>query len=135
MIRFGRRIGDTRKGPATYIGSEASIVGKISGEGHYIVCGSVEGDCDIEGPVTLAEGGHWTGTLRATDVIIAGSVDGDVFASDRVEIASTAQVTGSISGHSIAVAEGAVIEGDIKVASGEQPHKFTEKRKQSPGGT
>jgi cytoskeletal protein CcmA (bactofilin family) len=131
MIRFGRRIGDTHKGPATYIAPNASVVGKIAGNGHYIVCGSVEGDCDIEGPVTLAEGGRWTGTLRATDVVIAGSVDGDVFASDRVEIASTAQVTGSISGLSIAVAEGAVIEGEIKVTSGQEPKRFVEKRKPS----
>ncbi len=49
-------------------------------------------------------------------------------ARQRVEIAGTARVTGSLSGNSIAVAEGAVIEGEIRVTSGAQPVTFQEKR-------
>jgi cytoskeletal protein CcmA (bactofilin family) len=37
-------------------------------------------------------------------------------------------VSGRLSGNSIAVAEGAVIEGEIKVTSGAAPVKFEEKR-------
>ena len=51
-----------------------------------------------------------------------------VVAGQRVEIAGTARVTGSLSGHSIAVAEGAIIEGEIRVMSGDTPVKFQEKR-------
>ena len=91
-------------------------------------CGTVEGDCDINGPLTLAEGGRWKGVLKATDIIVAGTVEGDVVARQRVEISGTARVSGSLSGNSIAVAEGAVIEGEIKVTSGEPPVKFQEKR-------
>ena len=49
-------------------------------------------------------------------------------ARQRVEISGTARITGSLAGNSIAVAEGAVIEGDIKVTDGEQPVKFEERR-------
>ena len=45
-----------------------------------------------------------------------------------MEISGTARVTGSLAGHSIAVAEGAIIEGDIKVKSGTPPVTFQEKR-------
>ena len=128
MIGFRRRIQDSTKGPTTIIASGSKITGKLSGKGSYIFCGVVEGDCDIDGPVTLAPGGHWIGTLKATDVVIAGTVDGDVVADQRVEIAGTARVAGSLSGHSIAVAEGAVIEGEIKVTSGTPAVKFDEKR-------
>jgi cytoskeletal protein CcmA (bactofilin family) len=93
-----------------------------------VFCGVVEGDCDIDGPVTLAEGSRWKGTLRATDIIVAGVVEGDVIARQRVEISGTARVTGSLAGNSIAVAEGAIIEGEIKVTSGAPPVKFDEKR-------
>lgn len=124
-----RRISDSVSGPTTYIGSGSKIIGTLSGEGAYVFCGVVEGDCAIKGPVTLAEGGHWTGTLKATDVVIAGTVDGDVVAEGRVEIAGTARIAGSLSGLSIAVAEGAVIEGEIKVTSGgTSPTRFEEKR-------
>jgi cytoskeletal protein CcmA (bactofilin family) len=59
---------------------------------------------------------------------VAGVVEGDVIASGRVEILGTARVTGSLSGNSIAVAEGAVIEGEIRVTSGAAATTFQEKR-------
>lgn len=129
MNRFRRRIRDGSSGPTTFIAPGTKIVGSLSGPGPYIVCGTVDGDCDIDGALTLADGGHWIGTLKGTDVVVAGTVDGDVVARQRVEIAATARINGSLSGHSIAVAEGAVIEGDIKVASGREPTTFQEKRR------
>jgi cytoskeletal protein CcmA (bactofilin family) len=125
---FKRRIEDVPTGPTTFIAPSTKIVGTITGQGPYVFCGTVEGDCDINGPLTLAEGGRWKGTLKANDVVVAGIVEGDVVARQRVEIAGTARVTGSLSGNSIAVAEGAVIEGEIKVMSGAQPVTFQEKR-------
>jgi len=125
---FKRRILDSSAEPATYIAPSTRIVGKLSGAGTYVFCGRIEGECDIDGPVTLAKGGHWEGTLRANDIIIAGTVEGDVIAKERVELAGTARITGSLSGNSIAVAEGAVIEGDIKVTSGREPLKYEERR-------
>jgi cytoskeletal protein CcmA (bactofilin family) len=129
MKTFKRRIQDSAAGPATYVSAASKIVGTITGTGPYVFCGEMEGDCDIQGPVTLAEGGRWTGVLRAADVIVAGRVDGDVVAAGRVEISGTAEISGSITGNSIAVAEGAIIEGEINVVSGQDPIKFEEKRK------
>ena len=60
--------------------------------------------------------------------MVAGTVEGDVIAKQRVEILGSARITGSLSGNSIAVAEGAIIEGEIKVTSGEPPTTFQEKR-------
>lgn len=133
MRPWKRRIQDSARGPTTFIAASTKIVGTISGSGPYVVCGTVEGDCDIDGPLTLAANATWRGTLRATDVVIAGTVEGDVVASQRVEIAGTARITGSLSGHSIAVAEGAVIAGEIKVASGSEPLQFDEKRRAAAG--
>jgi cytoskeletal protein CcmA (bactofilin family) len=128
MNPLKRRIQDSSGGPTTFISPSTTIVGKISGKGAYVFCGTVEGDCDIDGPLTVADGARWKGTLKANDIVVAGIVDGDVIAKKRVEIAGTARVMGSLCGHSIAVAEGAVIEGEIKVTSGASPVKFEEKR-------
>lgn len=127
-MAFRRRISDSSDGPTTYIAKGTKITGKLVGNGPYVFCGEMEGDCDISGTATLAEGGLWTGTLKAKDVVIAGTVDGDVVATNRVEIAGSARIAGSLSGLSIAVAEGAIIEGEIKVTSGETPTLFEEKR-------
>lgn len=128
MLKLKRRIQDTTNGPTTYVAASTTIVGTITGKGAYVFCGSVEGDCDIDGPLTLAAGAHWKGTLKAIDIVVAGVVEGDVAAKQRVEILGTARVSGSLSGNSIAVAEGAVIEGEIKVTSGAEPTTFQEKR-------
>ena len=125
---FKRRIQDAGNGQTTYIAASTKIVGTLTGQGAYVFCGTVEGECDIEGPLTLAKDGRWVGTMKATDIVVAGTVEGDVVARGRVEIAGSARVTGSLSGQSIAVAEGAVIEGEIKVLSGATPIKFQEKR-------
>lgn len=128
MLKLKRRIQDAAKGPTTYVAATTTVVGTITGQGAFVFCGTVEGDCDIDGPLTLAAGGHWKGTLQANDIVVAGVVEGDVVAKQRVEILGTARVTGSLSGNSIAVAEGAVIEGEIRVRSGGAPTAFQEKR-------
>ena len=125
---FKRRIQDGANGPTTYVAASTTIVGTITGKGAYVFCGEIEGNCEIEGPCTLAAGGKWRGTLKATDLVVAGVVEGDVVAQGKVEILGTARVTGSLSGNSIAVAEGAVIEGEIRVTSGSAPTTFQEKR-------
>ncbi|HJR69071.1 MAG TPA: polymer-forming cytoskeletal protein [Gammaproteobacteria bacterium] len=127
MLNFKRRVSDTNR-QTTYIAASTKITGTLTGQGAYVFCGVVEGDCDIEGPLTLAEGGRWKGTMKAVDIIVAGTVEGDVAAKQRVEISGTARITGSLSGNSIAVAEGAIIEGEIKVTSGELLTTFQEKR-------
>jgi len=127
QMLFKRRIQDTN-GPTTYVAASTTIVGTIAGKGAYVFCGTVQGDCAIGGPVTLAAGAHWTGTLKASDLVVAGVVEGDVIAQGRVEILGTARVSGSLSGNSIAVAEGAIIEGEIKVTSGAEATTFQEKR-------
>ena len=125
MLKLRRRIQDSASGPTTYVAASTTIVGSISGQGAYVFCGTVEGDCDINGPLTLA---RWKGTLNATDIVVAGIVEGDVVAKQRVEILGSARVSGSLAGNSIAVAEGAIIEGEIKVTSGAEPTTFQEKR-------
>ena len=93
-----------------------------------MVNGEVEGQCQIEGSVTLAKSGYWNGTIRADSVIVAGTVDGDIAATGRVEISDTAKITGTVSGAAIAVAEGAVVEGVMKTTSQSDPVGFVEKR-------
>lgn len=128
MALLRRRIGDSADGPATYIAASAKFTGQLSGTGAFVVLGEVAGDCDIRGPVTLAAGGRWKGTLQADNVVVAGTVEGDVIAREKVEIGQSARISGSLSGSSIAVAEGAIIEGELSVTSGGEATRFREKR-------
>ena len=113
--RRSQRSSDRPQKAATIIGEGVKVAGTISGSGSFIVCGEVESDCDLDGPVTLAREGCWKGTIKATEVIIAGRVEGDVRTDGKIEVASTAYVRGSLIGRMIAVEEGAVIEGEMQM--------------------
>ena len=123
-----RRLRDKTGSAATLINEGCKIVGTITGTGSFLINGEVDGDCDLDATVTLAENGLWKGTIRATNVIVAGQVDGDIIASGKVEITDSARITGTVSGEAIAVAEGAVVQGIMKTTGPADPHEFVEKR-------
>lgn len=125
-----RRLRDRQSGPATLINEGAKIVGTISGTSDFLVSGEVEGDCELDGTVTLTTNGVWKGTISAGNVIIAGTVEGDIVAAGCVEIADTARISGTVTGEAIAVAEGAVVEGVMKTVGPSEPRQFVEKRHQ-----
>ena len=124
-----RRLRDKSNGSATVINDGCKISGVISGSGSYLINGEVDGDCELDGTLTLAGDGHWKGTIEARDVIVAGHVEGDIVAHGKVEITDTARITGTVSGEAIAVAEGAVVEGIMKTTGPADPVEFVEKRK------
>ncbi len=129
MAKERRRIGDARQGPVSVLAGDVVFEGRLRGSGNVVVSGRFEGECDLEGSVTLAEGGHWQGSLRADDVVIAGRVNGDVAARGSVEVGSSAHITGTLAGQSVAIAQGAVIQGEVHVGTpGKAPVRFEEKR-------
>jgi cytoskeletal protein CcmA (bactofilin family) len=123
-----RRFRDQSSGAPTLINAGCKIAGVISGQGDYQVSGEIDGDCEIEGTVTLARDGYWQGTIRADNVVVSGHVEGDIIAIGKVEVAQTARITGTVTGEAIAVAEGAVVEGVMKTTGQPQPVGFVEKR-------
>ena len=128
MFNLKRRMRDSSGGPMTYVSPATKINGKIAGQGNYVFSGTVEGECDIDGSLTIAEGGRWKGTMKADNIVVGGNVEGEVIARHQIEIVATARIAGSLRGPMIAVAEGAIIDAEINVTSGEGPVKFQEKR-------
>lgn len=123
-----RRLRDRAMNAATLISEGAHFSGILSGSADILVSGTVEGNCDIDGALTISDGGHWDGSVRAREVVVLGTVDGDIVAASRVEIGRSAVVRGKISAAEIAVAEGAVVDGEMHTTSDEEPLQFTEKR-------
>ena len=123
-----RRLRDRSSGAATIISEGCKITGVVSGTCDFLINGEIDGDCDLEGTLTLAPNGLWKGSIRAADVIVAGHVEGDIVATSKVEITDTARISGTVSGEAIAVAEGAVVEGVMKTTGPAEPMEFVEKR-------
>ena len=125
-----RRTLDTVEGFATSVGEGTTIMGNFGGNGHSIILGTVEGDCRMEGTLVIGETGKWLGNIQATTVVVAGTVDGQVVATEKLEILSTAKIKGQIKAKLLAIAEGAVHQGEVTMASDNEVTHFTDKRDQ-----
>ncbi len=66
--------------------------------------------------------------MHARHGIIAGKVSGKLVIAEKLEIGATAVIRADVVARSIAVAKGAVIEGQVTITSGEAVVEFEEKR-------
>jgi len=128
MTQQKRRLTDRVKKFATVIGQGSVINGTLGGKDDYIILGRVEGNADLQGTLIVQEGGEWQGDMTADYIILCGKVNGDICARTKLEITNTAQVTGNISGQSIAIAEGAVFEGEIRMQMKQDVTYFDDQR-------
>lgn len=113
---------------ATVIGEYTTYHGNLTGAENYRVLGRVEGACDLDGHLYLGATGHWRGDIAATYVVIAGEVVGDVYAGTKLELQATARIRGNITSPVIAMAEGALYDGEIRMRPRPQLVRFNEKR-------
>ncbi|MCC6209246.1 MAG: polymer-forming cytoskeletal protein [Gammaproteobacteria bacterium] len=129
----GRRALDGAKQFTTLIGSATRLTGTLRGSENCIVNGTVEGHCEIDGTLVVGETGRWHGNIAATLAIISGEVVGDIVAGEKLELSSSARVTGNITSPVVAMAEGAIHQGGIKMTrEGGGVSSFQEKRKVTP---
>jgi len=113
---------------ATLIAADSTLVGNLSGKGQFVVFGEVHGDGDLNGGLNLSAKGRWLGNIRANEAIVAGRVEGSLTIAGTLEIGSTAVIRGSVAARTIAIAKGAIVEGEIVVTSGSAVVEFEEKR-------
>ena len=69
-----------------------------------------------------------TGRVEAKTLVIEGTVEGPALVADRLEIGSTARVRSSIQARVMAIADGAIFEGEVRMDEAGSPQSFTEKR-------
>src|ERR1700735_3340008 len=105
MSEQKRRFFEGNSATPTFIGAESVFVGNIRGAGHFVVSGEVHGDGELQGGLNLSASGCWHGFLPAERVI-----------------------RGKVSARTIAIAKGAIVDGEIEVTSGTPVLQFEEKR-------
>jgi cytoskeletal protein CcmA (bactofilin family) len=123
-----RRLLDEIGTSPTFVADGVVFTGDLETSGPIVVCGSVRGDGKIGGALRMSANSAWTGEVHARHGIIAGKVTGKLVISDKLEIGATAIIRADVTARSIAVAKGAVIEGQVTITSGETVIEFEEKR-------
>lgn len=123
-----RRLADRTNGSPTVLAQGVTFTGDLVAPGALVLSGTVRGDGDIGGTLSIARGARWEGQVRARTAVVAGELIGSLIVTDRLEVGAAAVVRGRVTARSLAIARGAVIEGDILVTSGEPIVQFEEKR-------
>ena len=123
-----RRVSDRSSGPPTVVAPGVSFRGDIIAPGSVMLSGTVRGDGDIGGMLSIARDALWEGKVRAGAAVIAGSLVGTIEVSGALEVGQTARIKGQVTASSLAIAQGAVIEGEMQVTSGDPIVRFEEKR-------
>lgn len=123
-----RRVSDRGSGPPTVVGPGVSFRGDMIVPGSVVLSGTVRGDGDIGGVLSIARDALWEGKVRAGSAVIAGSLVGSIEVSGALEVGQSAKIQGQVTARSLAIAQGAVIEGEMQVTSGDPVVRFEEKR-------
>ncbi|MEA3142350.1 MAG: hypothetical protein QOK23_4519 [Gammaproteobacteria bacterium] len=134
MAQQKRRFLDSSSASPTFIGENSVFVGDIRGSGQFVVSGEVHGDGELDGALNLSATGSWHGQVRAQQAIIAGTILGGLIVLDKLEIGYTAVIRGRVSARTVAIAKGAIVDGEIEVTSGTPVMQFEEKRDSKPDG-
>ena len=130
MTQPKRRFLDTSSASPTFIGAETVFIGNIRGTGQFVVSGEVHGDGELEGGLNLSASGTWNGFIQAQQAIIAGKITGGLSVRDKLEIGYTAVIHGKVTARTVAIARGAVVDGEIEVTSDAPVVRFEEKREE-----
>lgn len=99
----------------TVIGEGAEVKGGLLVSGAVYVNGHVHGDVQSDAIITLGEHGEVEGNLSAPVVVVGGKLRGYIDATVKVELLGTAMVGGDIRSPKLAVAEGALFEGNCEM--------------------
>jgi cytoskeletal protein CcmA (bactofilin family) len=123
-----RRVTDREARSPTLVGAGSTFIGNFECGGDVVLGGHIRGNGAVRGSLTVSEGGRWEGEIQALNAVIGGDVEGSLSVSEKLEIRKTARIRGSVRARTIAVAQGAVIDGDMAVTSGAPVVHFEEKR-------
>lgn len=96
------------------IASDLTIEGKIEGSGHIRIAGRFKGDVNVDGNLTIEQGAHLTGQVRAKTVTIAGELHGNIEGASRVELQESGVLSGDVKAGSFTVAAGSRMRGQVE---------------------
>ena len=104
----------------TIIAQGITFTGIVRGEGNVQIEGRLEGEIDLKGGVTVANGGQVQGPITADGVRIAGDVEGSITAREHLCLERTGSIHGDVATASLMVENGR-LDGSSKMLAPSAP--------------
>lgn len=89
--------------------------GKLTFEGTVRIDGKFNGDIFSKDRLVIGEGGDVEGKVEVGQAVISGTFRGELKCRDRVELQAPCRFYGTLIAPTLVVAEGVVLEGNVKM--------------------
>ncbi len=116
--------GSTSRAPASgpggltaFIDQGSEFEGKLSFRDTVRIDGCFRGEIASENTLIVGESGEIHASIHSNMVVISGTVVGNVHAACKLVLHKTARVNGDVETPSLVVEEGAVLNGQLKMAA------------------
>ena len=104
-------------GLPAFIDQGSEFEGKLSFRDTVRIDGRFRGEIASENTLIVGESGEIQASIRSNTIIISGSVEGDVNGGQKVVLHKTARVNGNIETSCLVMEDGAILNGQVKMAS------------------
>jgi cytoskeletal protein CcmA (bactofilin family) len=98
-----------------YLYKGSRVSGQLSFQGSARIDGTVDGEIQCQGTLTIGDGAEVRAKISGQVVIIRGKVEGNVTAKERVELLAPARLTGDVNTPRLVITEGAMFDGDCSL--------------------
>ena len=95
-----------------------NVEGNIEASTAQIVASKVKGSITCDGNVVISDNSMVEGDIYNTSISIDGVINGSIYSKGKVIINGNAEIYGNVSAATIAIEEGAIVQGNVKINMG-----------------
>jgi cytoskeletal protein CcmA (bactofilin family) len=103
-----------------YLYKGSRVSGQLSFQGPARIDGTVDGEIQCQGTLTIGESAEVRAKISGRAVVIRGRVEGNVTAKEKVELAAPGRLIGNIDTKRLLITEGVVFDGDCSMGVAKQ---------------
>ena len=103
-----------------YLYKGSRVSGQLVFQGSARIDGSVEGEVQCQGTLTIGESAEVKAKISGKAVVIRGKVEGNVSAKEKIELIAPARLIGNIDSPKLIITEGVVFDGDCSMGVAKQ---------------
>jgi cytoskeletal protein CcmA (bactofilin family) len=126
-------------GEVTIVGATAKLDGNVVSAGSLRIDGTVKGQINADGDVTLSAQSQVEADIRAQNVSVAGRFKGNILVKGKAHLARGGRIDGNITSKTLVVEEGGIFHGqsimDAGASSGSSPQAGSQQQGGSAAGT
>jgi cytoskeletal protein CcmA (bactofilin family) len=105
---------------STFIGPDTKFEGKLKYHGTISIDGHFKGEISGEGTLIVGEGALIESDIHVSHLLNSGEIRGNVTADKRIQINASGKILGDIEAPTMAITEGAIIEGNCMMQQAEK---------------